>query len=257
MPSKYIDKLFFDEFKIHVATTPAQRDEVYRIRYKVYCEELQYEPAEAFPNRMETDKYDRQSVHIFIQHRESGCNIGCIRLIFPVDELKVLPFQKAYNSELLDQAFDLENMPHNSICEVSRLAVISDFRKGAVKLQNFPDNITNVFEAQKRGHKGFPVVPLSLYLAGCAVLEEAKIDNIFTMMEPRLSRHLSKVGFQFHQVGHLVNYHGKRAPFYISLRELMRDLDPSYWLLRDKIFEEIRLDLKASALTLFRQKVAS
>jgi hypothetical protein len=40
-------------FKVSLATTPEQKQAVYRLRYRVYCEELQYEPAEAFPDKAE------------------------------------------------------------------------------------------------------------------------------------------------------------------------------------------------------------
>ena len=45
-------------FKVSLATTPEQKQAVYRLRYRVYCEELQYEPAEAFPDKAEFDEFD-------------------------------------------------------------------------------------------------------------------------------------------------------------------------------------------------------
>jgi N-acyl amino acid synthase of PEP-CTERM/exosortase system len=243
MLSKSLNSLFFDEFKVYVATTPAQKDEAYRVRYKVYCEELQYESAQNFPNQMERDNYDQQSIHVLVQHRKSGNNIGCVRLIFSKTQSQLLPFQKTYGSEFSKDIIDLNHLHYSSICEVSRLAVISNFRKGSGNFISATDNITNIFDL-KSNRRSFPLVPLSLYLAICSILVETDVDHLFTMMEPRLCRHLRRVGFEFNQIGHLINYHGKRAPFYISQAELIRDLDPGFWSLRERIHEDIKADLK-------------
>jgi N-acyl amino acid synthase of PEP-CTERM/exosortase system len=48
------------------------------------------------------------------------------------------------------------------------------------------------------------------------------------MMEPRLARSLRFVGIPFEQVGPVVEYHGKRAPFYISQELLMTGLSPGF-----------------------------
>jgi N-acyl amino acid synthase of PEP-CTERM/exosortase system len=48
------------------------------------------------------------------------------------------------------------------------------------------------------------------------------------MMEPRLARSLRFVGIPFQQVGPVVEYHGKRAPYYISRHLLMSGLTPGF-----------------------------
>ncbi|MGK7950603.1 MAG: GNAT family N-acyltransferase [Xenococcaceae cyanobacterium] len=60
----------FDKyFQLIVANTAELKQEVFSIRYQVYCEELNFEPAENFPNGLEKDIYDERSIHYLLQHR--------------------------------------------------------------------------------------------------------------------------------------------------------------------------------------------
>jgi N-acyl amino acid synthase of PEP-CTERM/exosortase system len=256
MSSISINKLFFDEFKIHIAKTPTQKNEVYKVRYKVYCEELQYESIHAFPNQMEKDSYDKQSIHLLVQHRASSTNIGCMRLIFPENSAQLLPFQKAYDTPLLNNIINLNHIHYSSMCEVSRLAVVSEFRKSKGRQASSCNNVKNIFDVKKDDRRNFSLVPLSLYLAGCRILEAVGVNHLFTMMEPRLCRNLRRVGYEFHQIGHIINYHGKRAPFYITLNELMTNLDPVFWSLRDEINEEINPDIQTYLSSVVSQEAA-
>ena len=42
-------------------------EEVYRLRYKVYCEEWGFERIENHPGERETDEFDEYSVHFIAQ----------------------------------------------------------------------------------------------------------------------------------------------------------------------------------------------
>jgi N-acyl amino acid synthase of PEP-CTERM/exosortase system len=54
------------------------------------------------------------------------------------------------------------------------------------------------------------------------------------MMEPRLARSMRFVGIQFEQIGPVVDYHGKRAPYYINPHLMMENLTPGFKImLRD------------------------
>ena len=54
---------------------------MYRLRYRVYCKELGYEPADNFPDGEEYDEDDLKSLHCLITHKRSGIAAGCVRLI--------------------------------------------------------------------------------------------------------------------------------------------------------------------------------
>ena len=79
-------------FDIQLATTETQRKAVFRIRYRVYCEEFGYERPEDFPDRRERDCFDAHSLHCLITHRRSGHPAGCVRLVCASDE-QALPIE--------------------------------------------------------------------------------------------------------------------------------------------------------------------
>jgi len=56
-------------FSVDLATTQEQKNAVYHIRYRVYCDEFHYEPADRFPDEREFDVYDDNSLHCLITHR--------------------------------------------------------------------------------------------------------------------------------------------------------------------------------------------
>src|SRR6476646_6048591 len=69
-------------FEIVPAYSDALKDEVYRIRHQVYCEDLNFEPSR--PHRRETDEHDRHSLHLLMRSVQTGEFIGCSRLVRPL-----------------------------------------------------------------------------------------------------------------------------------------------------------------------------
>ena len=47
-------------FTVEFAATAEQKKRVFEIRYRVYCEEFRYEPADQFPQRAESDDFDEK-----------------------------------------------------------------------------------------------------------------------------------------------------------------------------------------------------
>jgi N-acyl amino acid synthase of PEP-CTERM/exosortase system len=242
-------ELFCTKFKLQIAVTPALKKAVYQIRYKVYCEELQYEPSDRFPDQMETDIYDQQSIFLLLQHQDSQSYAGCVRLVIPQINSISLPFERVCDHQLHTDTVDLSTLPRDSIFEVSRLAVTSEFRKRKGE-SNTATGIAISHELYKEERRGFPLVPLSLYLGVIGIMLETKLEHLFTMMEPRLARHLRLVGFHFNQIGDLVDYHGKRGPFYIHQNELCQGLHPEYKPLQQLIQTQIQASLSQYGATL-------
>ena len=87
-------------FEIVPAFSDALKDNVFRIRHQVYCEELAFEPQR--PDRRETDEYDAQSLHLLIRSIKTGEFIGCTRLVrtHPHDPSHLLPFEKTCASTI-------------------------------------------------------------------------------------------------------------------------------------------------------------
>jgi N-acyl amino acid synthase of PEP-CTERM/exosortase system len=74
----------------------------------------------------------------------------------------------------------------------------------------------------------FPFIAVGLYFAAAALALENDIKHAYVMMEPRLARSMGFVGIKFKQIGPVVDYHGKRAPYYINQELLNTKLSPSF-----------------------------
>src|SRR3954454_11173499 len=68
-------------FEVVPAYSDALKDEVYRIRHQVYCEDLNFEPSR--PDGRETDEHDSHSLHLLMRSVNTGEFIGCSRVVRP------------------------------------------------------------------------------------------------------------------------------------------------------------------------------
>ena len=65
------------------ARTPALKEEVYKLRFQVYCNETGFEDPAACPDGLEKDEFDEQSIHYLIRHRTTDRYAATTRLILP------------------------------------------------------------------------------------------------------------------------------------------------------------------------------
>lgn len=218
---------FHDYFHLVLATSPKLRAEAYRLRYDVYCREFGFEREEDCPNQLEHDEYDDQSLHCVLTHQPSGRIAGCVRLVLanPADPGAPLPFEKHCGHVLHRTVIDPAALPRENFGEISRLAVHSDFRR-RLHEDRSPLGLNDDMSADRGERRQFPYISLGLYLAAASTGLLMGLDGVFAMMELRLARHLTRYGIRFTQVGHVVEYHGSRAPFYISRADLMDGLRP-------------------------------
>lgn len=197
----------------------------YNIRHQVYCEELGFEPKN--PQRLEQDEFDKHAYHCMIQHKTSGLYAGTVRLIVSSNESEKLPIE-LYCKEAIERP-DLfpDNFARNDICEISRLAVPAEFRRR--KSDNFDGaavggiNKDTYSETELRC---FPFIAVGLYLSATSILLDKNINHCFVMVEPRLARSMRFVGLPFEQIGPVIDYHGKRAPYYVkptTVRDNLKD----------------------------------
>lgn len=217
----------FDQyFKIRFANNKDLRQEAFKIRYGVYCNELGWEPENEY--QMETDECDKYSFHCVLEHRRTKAFAGCIRLVIPPannPNLK-LPFEESCLDSAIPGTVDTQALPRGGFGEISRLAVLEDFRRRDNE-KNTPyvlNNINpeNVFTEVER--RNFPNIAMGLYLSGLALAEICNHVGIMVMMEPRLNRRLQRFGLPFEQIGEETDYHGRRAMFYLSRENFHREL---------------------------------
>ncbi|HDY84889.1 hypothetical protein LCGC14_0631170 [marine sediment metagenome] len=226
-----------------VANEDASRNESFKIRHQVYCDELHFEPQTA--DKMESDDFDPHSIHCLIKHIPSSRYAGSIRIVRPQHEGEIIPIQKYCLDSISPGKINPNDFQPHEICELSRLAVPNEFRRrqndkfvgaalGEINFNTYSDNELRCF----------PFIAVGLYLLCASLVIEQGIKHTFVMMEPRLARNLQRVGIYFEQIGPIVDYHGKRAPFYIDSTTSLNRLTPAFSLMAKNIQQT--LDLRSA-----------
>jgi len=127
--AKSIAEHFTQFLSPEVANTSALRDEVFKIRHNVYCEELAFEQVK--DEGKEQDEFDAQSIFSLIKHKPTDVYTSCVRVVKSHNAQELLPIEKFCLAAIQDKELHPSNFPRHEICEISRLAVKSDFRRRA------------------------------------------------------------------------------------------------------------------------------
>lgn len=223
-----INELVHEYFVTEVVTNQTQRNELFSLRYDVYVEEFGFENINDFPDRLESDEYDNNSILFILRHKPTNKLAGCFRII--TDHIfndKPLPFV----SHIPDSVWIKfrNKYGRHAISEISRIAVAKEFRqrhsspKGVVSCAD-----TNI--ERLGGKRVLSLVAPVMYFTICHACKLFGIHASFAMMEKSLARRLCKVGIKFNRVGPEVEYHGKRAAYHI---------DPRLIVPKSSLFKEI------------------
>lgn len=216
---------FMQYFSVEIADSESKQQEAYRIRYRVYCQEFKFESPTLFPDGLERDEYDSIARHCLIRHRKSGLAAGCIRLVPGSHTL--LPVEKHCMSRLDLPAVAAYLDNRAMLCELSRLAVDTTFRlRDSEGISRVGDVLSLDFSAQET--RSFSLVAAALILAGVALTARDNRQHIFAVMEPFLPRLMDKIGIRFQKVGKDMDYHGLRAPYFITTQQMLTGMLPEY-----------------------------
>lgn len=218
-----LGKAYKQYFELVPAYSETLKDDVYRIRHQVYCEELAFEPPR--PDRRESDEYDAHSIHLLIRSLHTKQFVGCTRLIrvSPTAPDLPLPFEKACAATLDRSIIDPGRLPRHAIAEVSRLAVVSQFRRRKGDDPKSPVPLSDAdfgTPAQPR----FPYIPISLYLGTVELARLNQIDTLFILTERRLAGHFRKLGVNVQTIGGPVEHRGERIPSMLSIQGILKDM---------------------------------
>ncbi len=228
---------FREWFDVVPATIPSLKENAYRIRHSVYCEDLGFEPPRA--DGLETDQYDENALHVLMRHRPSGTFIACVRLVrVPRDRpLEQLPFERVC-THLNPGIVPLDPIQRIRIAEVSRLAVVRGFRRRKGELaQEGPGTDSDTAGAPRQR---FPHLLVGLYLGVIAAAMLNEVERLFVLTEPRLSSHLGNLGIGIHQIGAPVDHRGVRVPSMIHVGSMHSGLRPTILPFYDHIVESMR-----------------
>ena len=194
-------------FDILPGLTDSEKQAAFRIRHSVYCEDLGWEPIH--PEGVETDSYDSQSLHCLIRSRASGDFIGCVRLIRAAHgaPAALLPFEHTCADTMDRSIVDPAQLPRTKIAEVSRLAISRQFRRRRGE-ERTPGTVQDADFGTADGPR-FPYLLVGLYMGVFAIAERHGLEKLFMLCEPRLARHLNRIGITNEQIGEATE-HRKR-----------------------------------------------
>lgn len=221
------------------ATTSELLKLAYNLRYQVYFEEQKMISAQHIGNQTETDIWDQHSIHCLQFHKPSSQPIGNVRLI-PLDasSIDALPIEEHYIKTFDFQDTPLTNLRQGKTGEISRMAILSSFRRRASDKNYSPvtDEMNN-----GGGEKRFPInyMPMCLAFTAIILMMEAKLDYGAALMEPRLARLLIRFGIELKQIGEPMDYFGLRAPYLIFPELTYQGLSSNYKDLFDFIKQEL------------------
>lgn len=228
---------FIRYFSAEIATTAEQDLQAYQLRYQVYCQEFQYESADAFPDGAETDDFDAHAINCLIRHRGTDLAAGCIRVVTS-DAERGLPLERYCLDSILPRYRELLSTDREDICEFSRLAVNSNFRRRPREAMSRVgrDPEENLSRDEERT---FPLIAVASFLSSFVVAEMLGRDSVFAMMEPFLPRMLKRSGILPDAAGEQIDYHGLRAAYFITTRGAIDSLNPELRMLYEAIKSEM------------------
>jgi N-acyl amino acid synthase of PEP-CTERM/exosortase system len=210
---------FSKYFRVLPAVDDAQRRVVYKIRHDVYCKELGYETTR--PDGLECDEHDASSVHCLLETVDSAEPVGCVRLILvnPNEPQSPLPFERLCEGTLDRSAIDMVRLDRAKIAEVSRLAIVSRYRRrrGEDKVPIGIDD--SDFGTAERPR--FPYIAAGLYLGMIAQARHHGLEMLFMLTERRLARQLSRLGVKLQTIGEPIEHRGVRYPSMMRVQEII------------------------------------
>lgn len=230
---------FNEYFKVGLAESDEDKESVYKVRYRVYCEEFEFLDADNYEGEMERDEFDDVSPNCLITHH-SGLPAACVRLVFGAIDGKPqkMPYEVLPNIEFDESVLKEFGGTRDNVVEISRLAVDGAFRRRSGEaLTRFGEiDSLGLDQAERRT---FGLISVAAFFSSAAMAEGFGRTVGVAMMEPFLPRLMSRSGIIFKQAGPAIDYHGKRAPYVINLESFFDSLNPDLL----KFYESIRHSL--------------
>lgn len=261
-------------FKVSLVTDEKELAAVFKLRYKVYCQEWGFEKPENYPDRLEMDDYDKNSLH-FAAKDDSGKIVGTVRLI--LGSSQGFPAEKYCEIDT-----DRNKIPGERIAEISRLAISREYRKRSedkyiygpdeerrtigggfeqsFKFQNnkrgYQNNKSNYRRADDRYRYNKYAAPrarngeqsdrrskheliTSLYKAIYHESKRRELTHWYAVMTKGLLIFLKKFGFSFDPIGDPVDYHGIRTPYLGVIKKIEEEVQNN----NPEVYAEFTRDL--------------
>jgi N-acyl amino acid synthase of PEP-CTERM/exosortase system len=193
--------------------------EVYKLRYKVYCEEWGFEKPGDHPGEIERDDFDAHSVHFVAINRDSHKVIGTIRIVFH----SKLGFPIEQHCHIHDDTLKSDKTHWG---EISRLAVSKEYRRrtgdDSIYINGAPLRDDDAKPAHEK-RKFENTIVVGLYRCIYRECMVSKLTHLYAVMAKGLFLLLKRIGLIFNQVGPGVEYHGMRTPYAGSVQGMMEE----------------------------------
>jgi N-acyl amino acid synthase of PEP-CTERM/exosortase system len=221
-PLAVLDRYFSLE-ALPPGTPDSALDELYTLRYAVFCEECRFMPPENYPDGRERDGYDPTAAHFCVRNAE--------RQIIGTSRLALVSAGDPFPYEAHCRAFaDFVAPDPAESAEISRLAIHASYRRRA------GDSLSGVNPADMQGPRqpgaegadkriNAPLLALGLYRQMYQYSRANGIRYWFAAMEKPLARVLALYGFRFRPIGPEQDYYGPVTPYLGDLRDLEEHLD--------------------------------
>jgi N-acyl amino acid synthase of PEP-CTERM/exosortase system len=238
VPNTTLRDSFRRWFEIVPAVTESLKDEAYRLRHSVYCEDLGFEPPSS--DFREVDEFDANSSHLLIRHLSTGEFVGCVRLVRlpPGSPLERLPLERTCGGKLAAGAIPADASARQHIAEVSRLAIARTFRRRRGEAKQAAPLSDESFQAGPIARFPYPLTGLYLGVIATASLEG--LTKLFVLTEPRLAHHLGKLGLPIAQIGPPLEHRGLRVPSMIEVEPVVSEMGRIWKPFYDHILESVR-----------------
>jgi N-acyl amino acid synthase of PEP-CTERM/exosortase system len=208
--------------------------EIFKLRYKVYCEEWGFERPEDHPGGIERDKFDQHSVHFVAIRRADQKLIGTTRIIlrselgFPIEE----------HCQIDGEVLRCEKTHWG---EISRLAVSKDFRKRSGDDSIYKDEdplhheLDNPFKERRKNENQ---IVIGLYRCIYRESLERGLTHLYAVMARGLYLLLKRIGICFSQAGPGIEYHGIRTPYTGCIKQMLEEFSQTNDALYQCFIEE-------------------
>lgn len=228
---KNLIEMFHHYFEVVSAETLELLDAAFQLRYQVYCVENDFEDTGHFPDGREYDEFDRRSVHTLVRHRNSGHVAGVVRLVLPELENSNEPFPIEEHFPEVFKCCDneLESVPRDSLAEISRFSVSSEFKRRVAEsrtLSGVSENVKyiDIFQNGYDHRRILPHITLGLFAGIVRMSAENNITHWLVVMEPSLIRLLERFSIHFNPIGPIVDFHGKRQPAIAAVDDVLSSM---------------------------------
>lgn len=200
------------------AGSTAIMEELFRLRFKVYCEEWGFENPEDFPDKKESNAFDEIAEHFAIRSLPDDAIVGTARVICPSD--LSYPVIEHCTIDWCTHDRLLNSCGETRIGEVSRLAISKELRKRIEdnSEMGYISAVPDVQGTENNKRKYNFVHEFYKYLLLQSI--DMGFTHWYVAMKRGLYVLLKRVGMVYHPIGPEIDYHGLRTPYLGNLEEI-------------------------------------